>query len=80
VWTGSRGVVLAVPLGLLVLTDLVVAGVPWLADLVPYVLNRVAAATLVTGELPTLAPVVATVAWTVLLLGAAVWRFDRQEL
>jgi ABC-type transport system involved in multi-copper enzyme maturation permease subunit len=80
VWTGSRGVVLAVPLGLLVLTDLVVAGAPWLADLVPYVLNRVAAAVLISGELPTLTPILATVAWTVLLLGASVWRFDRQEL
>jgi ABC-type transport system involved in multi-copper enzyme maturation permease subunit len=80
VWTGSRAVVLAVPLALLVVTDLVAAAAPWAADLLPYVLHRVAAATLVTGELTALTPVLATLAWSAALTAASVWRFSRQEL
>lgn len=78
--TGSRGVVLAVPLALLVGADLVFTAAPWMADWMPYVLSRVAAALLATGELVAVGPPLAAVAGAVALTAVAVWRFARQEL
>jgi ABC-type transport system involved in multi-copper enzyme maturation permease subunit len=78
--TGSRGVVLAVPLALLVGADLVVTAAPWMADGMPYLLNRVAAALLATGELAAVGPPLAAVAGAVVLAAVAVWRFAQQEL
>jgi ABC-type transport system involved in multi-copper enzyme maturation permease subunit len=78
--TASRGAVLAVPLALLVGADVVVGAVPALADWAPYVLGRVAAALVATGELVAVGPLLATAAWTVALSAVAVWRFARQEL
>lgn len=80
VWTGRRGTVLAVPFALLVGVDVVIGAAPWVADWVPYVLNRVGAAVLVTGALPAAGPVLATIGWSVALVAAAVWRFTRLEL
>jgi hypothetical protein len=79
-WTGSRGAVLAVPLALLVGMDVVLGAAPGLADWVPYLLNRVGAALLVSGDLVAVGPVLATVVWTAVLTMAAVWRHARQEL
>ena len=78
--TASRGVVLAVPLALLVAGDLVVTAAPWTAHVSPYLLARLAAGVLATGELMAVWPVVATMGWTLLLVVVAVWRFQRQEL
>jgi hypothetical protein len=78
--SGSRGAVLAVPLGLLVGMDVVVGALPWLADWMPYVLGRVAAALLATGDLLAVGPPLATVVGAIALTAAAVWRFSRQEL
>ncbi|CAN5141368.1 hypothetical protein BH20ACT3_BH20ACT3_00020 [soil metagenome] len=78
--TGSRGAVLAIPLALLVGGDLVVRVAPWAADGMPFLLNRVAAGLLGTGEVLAWGPIVAAGAWTVVLTCLAVWRFDRQEL
>lgn len=80
VWTRRRGAVLAIPLALLVGMDAVIGAAPSLADWMPYVLNRVAAAVLVTGALPAAGPVLATAGWTAALVVAAVWRFRRLEL
>jgi hypothetical protein len=80
VWTGRRGTVLAVPLALLVGVDVVIGAAPALANWLPYVLNRVGAAVLVSGALPATGPVLATVGWTTALILAAVWRFKRLEL
>jgi hypothetical protein len=77
--TGSRGVVLAVPLALLVGADVVIGAVPALADGAPYVLGRVAGALLATGQLVAVGPLAATAAWTFALLVLAVWRFSHQE-
>lgn len=77
---GSRGAVLAVPLALLVGSDLVVGLAPWTADGVPYLLSPVAGALLASGGVVAVGPVVATIAWTVVLTAAAVLRFGRQEL
>lgn len=77
---GSRGAVLAIPLVLLVGADLLVAAAPWAADGLPYLLNRVAAALLATGELTAVGPAVATGVATAVLAAVAVWRFNRQEL
>lgn len=78
--TGSRGVVLAVPLALLVGADLIATTVPWTADLLPYLSNRVAAALLVTGEVVAVGPVLATAVATVVLAAVAMWRFAHREL
>lgn len=77
---GNRGAVLAVPLALLVTADVVIGAAPWLAGWLPYTLNRVAAALLATGEIAAAGPLAAALVWSALLLGVAVWRFDRQEL
>ncbi len=38
------------------------------------------ALTLVQGQpLPTVVPIIATVAWCLLFIGIAVWRFTREE-
>jgi ABC-type transport system involved in multi-copper enzyme maturation permease subunit len=78
--SGSRGAVLAVPLALLVTADLLVSMAPWAADAMPYLVNRVGAALLATGDVAAVGPLLATAGWTVALAGAAVWRFNRQEL
>jgi hypothetical protein len=80
VLTGSRGAVLAVPLALLVGTDLVVGAVPALAPWTPYVLGRVAAALLATGQLVAVGPLLATVGWAAALTAVAVRGFAGQEL
>jgi ABC-type transport system involved in multi-copper enzyme maturation permease subunit len=78
--TGSRGVVLALPLALLVGADVVIGAVPALADGAPYVLGRLAGALLATGQLMAVGPLVATAASTVALFAVTVWRFSQQEL
>lgn len=77
---GSRGAVLAIPLGLLVGADLLVGFVPATANWLPYLINRVAAALLVSGEVVMVWPVIATVVYTLALTAVAVWRFDQREL
>jgi ABC-type transport system involved in multi-copper enzyme maturation permease subunit len=77
--TGSRGVVLAVPLALLVGADVVIGAVPALAHGAPYVLGRIAGALLVTGQLVAVEPLAATAVWIAVLLTSAVWRFTHQE-
>jgi ABC-type transport system involved in multi-copper enzyme maturation permease subunit len=77
---GIRGAVLAIPLGLLIGADLVVGFVPAMANWMPYLTNRVAAALLVSGKLVMAWPVIATVIYTAALTGIALWSFDRREL
>lgn len=76
----SRGVVLAVPLALLVGSDVIVGLAPWAADGMPWLLGRIAAALLATGTLVAVWPVVATAVGTVALTALAVGLFGRQEL
>jgi ABC-type transport system involved in multi-copper enzyme maturation permease subunit len=76
----SRGAVLGIPLALLVGADLLVTAVPWAADGMPYLVNRVAAALVATGVLAAPGPALATAVATAALAAVAVWRFNRQEL
>ena len=78
--TGSRGAVLAVPLALLLGSDLLLSPAPWIADGMPYLAGRVAAALLATGELATVGPPLTATASAVALTAVAMWRFSRQEL
>jgi hypothetical protein len=80
VLTGSRGAVLAIPLALLVGGDLIVAVAPWAANISPYLLPRLAAGLLVTGDLLVTWPVFAVVGWAAALLAIAIWSFGRQEV
>lgn len=75
---GSRGAVLGITLGLLVGADLLVAAAPWLADGLPYLLPRVAAALLATGDLAEAGPAVATAVAAAAFTAVAVWAFDRR--
>lgn len=75
----ARGVVLAVGFALLVGGDLVLGALPWLAEVGPWLLGRMALVVADTGQLLTPWPVVAVTAWVVLFLVLAIWRVRREE-
>lgn len=75
----GRGPVLAIPLALLVGSDLVMGVFPWTASGMPYLLNQIAAVLLAIGPVAEPWPVLATVVWTTTLTGVAVWRFTRSQ-
>jgi ABC-type transport system involved in multi-copper enzyme maturation permease subunit len=77
---GNRGAVLAIPLGLLFGADMIAAWQPAVVEWLPYLVNRVAAALLVTGEVVAVGPVIATGIYTVALTAIAIAAFDRREL
>lgn len=76
----SRGLALAVPLALVFGSDLAITLVPDLARFNPYLLGRVGAGLLSTGDLMTAWPLMSAVFLTLVLIGVAVWRVDRLEL
>lgn len=76
----SRGVVLAVSLGVLLAGDLLLGPAPWLAEVTPWLLGRFAGVVVQGQALPSAWPVLATIAWCGVLLTAALWRFGREDL
>lgn len=78
--TWSRALVVALPLAGLFGTDLLVAGLPDLADALPWTVGRLTGAMLAGGGLGTSGPVVSAVLLTGTLLAGAVWGLRRTEL
>lgn len=77
---GKRGAVLGIPLALLAGADVAMTALPWLANVSPYVVNRLAAALLVGGVPPLAGPVLATAASITALVVGAAWRFSTDEV
>lgn len=75
----SRGVVLAVGLALLFGGDAVLVVMPWLGQVGPWLLGRMAIVVASGGPLATPWPLLATPAWTALFLALTVWRVRREE-
>jgi ABC-2 type transport system permease protein len=80
----SRGAVLGIPF--IVLFSYLILPIPaWLAEIMPWnLLDELAhpslALAVVQGQaLPSLAPILATTAWCLLFMAAAIWRFRREE-
>lgn len=76
----GRGAVMALPLAGVLGTDVLIDLVPRLADVLPWTLTRHVGAVLADGVLPSARPLLATSAWTVVFLVAALWRFQHTEL
>lgn len=75
-----RGVVLAIPLGLVFLQQPLLALLKPLFYVAPYSLSTVLAGTVAFGEsLPFTAPIIATVGWSIAFVALAIWRFSREE-
>jgi len=79
----GRGPVLGIPIGIMVLQDLV-AGLgaiylPWMPQLLPRMLPELALQATLGQQLSTAVPLVAISAWSMLFTVAAVWRFKREE-
>lgn len=79
-FTSSRGVVVAVPLALLLGGDLILNFAPDLAQALPWLLGRFGSLVAQGQSLPTITPVLATVAWIVVFTVAGVVRFNREDL
>lgn len=78
--TAIRGIVLAVPLALLLGSDVILGLVPDAGLVTPWLLPRFASAAAQGMTPPTTLPVVATLAWGVALVAVAIWRFGREDL
>jgi hypothetical protein len=78
--TASRVVVLAVPIAAIVGSDAVTSVVPDAFYVLPWSLGPIASVVLADGLVLTAWPVLATVAWTALLLLVAAVRLQRTEL
>lgn len=83
VLVNSRGLALAVPLGLLLGGQLLLSTVSFepLLYFTPLALSKVATLVALQKPVPTelYTPVGVTAVWIVLMVGAAVWRFNRHE-
>ncbi len=84
----NRGAVIGIPLAILFGYQLVLGILPWLGQIMPWALttpisqsiSSAITLALVTGQpLPPLTPVFATLAWCVVFIGVALWRFSRDE-
>ena len=81
-WSTSRAVVVGIPIGLAFLYDAVHLIVDDLTGRLPFPWELSTLATQASaGEALTSAiPIVATVAWIGIALGATIWRFEREEV
>ena len=81
-WSTSRAVVVGIPIGLAFLYDAVHLILDDLTGRLPFPWELSTLATQASaGETLTSAiPIVATVAWIAIALGAAIWRFAREEV
>ncbi len=77
--TSARGVVLAVPLVLLVVGDMLIMLWPTVAELGPWVLGRMAMLVADGGPLLSPWPLLSTALGTGAFLAIALWRFRREE-
>jgi len=82
----GRGAVLGIPLGLVLGAQLFLMAAPWLAEIMPWVLvippngpDSLATLAMAGQPLPTVTPIIATVAWIVVFVVVSVWRFGREE-
>lgn len=78
--TWSRALVVALPLAGIFGTDLVIAGLPDLVDVLPWNVGRLAGAVLAGGALPSTGPVVSAALLTAVFLAGAAWGLHRTEL
>jgi ABC-2 type transport system permease protein len=79
----GRGPVLGIPIGIMVLQDLV-AGFggmyyPWIPLILPRMLPELALQATLGQQLSTVVPLATITAWSMLFMVAAVWRFKREE-
>lgn len=75
-----RGIVLAIPLGLVFLQQPLVGLVEPLIHVAPYSLSALLAGTAAFGDpLPLTTPIFAAVGWSVAFVALAMWRFGREE-
>jgi ABC-2 type transport system permease protein len=77
--TSARGAVLAVPLVLLVVGDMLIMLWPPVAELGPWVLGRMAMLVAEGGPLLSAWPLLSTAIGTAAFLTVALWRFGREE-
>jgi ABC-2 type transport system permease protein len=84
----SRGMVIGIPLLLLLGHQMILGILPELSYYLPYGLmlapagpgSGPIATSLALGEpVTTITPLIATIIWTVIFLGVAVWRFEKEE-
>lgn len=82
VWTTSRALVVGLPIAAGILYDSVHLVATDTAGKLPFPWEMTTLSTLAAaGEpLPSLLPVLATVVWLILILGAAAWRFGRDDV
>ncbi len=86
--TNSRGAAIGIPMAVLFGYQFVVGIAPWTLQVTPWGLtnagssngleNSIATA-LVQGQAVAVLPIVATLAWCLLFVGIAVWKFNRDE-
>lgn len=81
-WTTSRGLVIGVPIAAGMLYDGLHAFVRDLAGYLPFPweLSTLATQAAAGAELTSAVPIVATVVWTVAVVAATAWRFERDEV
>ena len=85
--SNKRGLVIGVPLVLILGFSLFVEILPWIGDVMPWNLTSAIsparpamALALVTGQpLPTLMPLIGSLAWCLALIAIAIWRFQKEE-
>jgi ABC-2 type transport system permease protein len=83
----ERGVILGIPIGLLFGAQFLMQLAPALASIMPWTLvipssggSLALTHMVMLGlPLPTIMPIIATIAWIVLFVGVALWRFGREE-
>jgi energy-coupling factor transporter ATP-binding protein EcfA2 len=76
----QRGPVLAIPLALVFLQQPLIGLVPPLFYVAPYPLSAALAGAVAFGDpLPFITPLLATMMWSVIFTGLAIWRFGREE-
>ncbi len=86
----KRGAVIGIPMAILLGYQFILGLLPSIKDFSPYPLliplgqsvtqSQSVAMALVTGTaIPSFTPVIATIIWSILFAGVAVWRFSREE-
>ncbi len=83
----ERGAVLGIPIGLLFGAQFLMQIAPILAQIMPWTIVipsgggslAVAHMVMLGLPLPTITPIIATIAWIILFVGIALWRFGREE-
>jgi ABC-2 type transport system permease protein len=85
--SNSRGAAIGIPMAVLFGYQFIVGLAPWTLEIMPWGLTSAgrggsgnsAAAAIVLGQSYSVLPIVATLAWCVLFVVIAVWKFNRDE-